>query len=71
MGASKHIKIAMTDKNIKPGALAAALGYDEDKRQVFYNKISRDTMKFEDVEKIADVLGCDVVLVDRITKKLY
>lgn len=68
MGASKHIKIAMTDKNIKPGAVASVLGYDN---QVFYNKISRDTMKFEDVEKIADVLGCDVVLVDRITKKIY
>lgn len=69
MGASKHIKIAMTDKNIKPGAVAAVLGYDD--KQVFYNKISRDTMKFDDVEKIADVLGCDVVLIDRITKKVY
>lgn len=68
MGASKHIKMAMTDKNIKPGAVAVALGYDN---QVFYNKISRDTMKYDDVEKIADVLGCDVVLVDRITKKTY
>jgi len=69
MGASKHIKIAMTDKNIKPGAVAAVLGYDD--KQVFYNKISRDTMKFDDVEKIADALGCDVVLIDRVTKKVY
>ena len=69
MGASKHIKTAMLDKGIKPGAVAVALGYDD--KQVFYNKISRDTMKFSDVEKIADALGCDVVLIDRETKKTY
>ena len=68
MGASKHIKTALIDKNIKPGAVAAALAMDP---QAFYNKINRDTMKYTDVEKIADVLGCDVVLMDRETKKYY
>ena len=68
MGASKHIKTAMLDKGIKPGAVAVALGSDP---QVFYNKICRDTLKFSDVEKIADALGCDVVLIDRETKKTY
>lgn len=68
MGASKHIKICMTDKKIKPGAVADQLG---ENAQVFYNKLFRDTMRFSDVEKIADVLGCDVVLVDRVTGKIY
>ena len=68
MSASKHIKIALTSKNIKPGTVADALGVD---RQVFYTKLYRDTMKYNDVEKIADVLGCDVVLIDRQTKEIY
>ena len=68
MGASKHIKICMTDKGIKPGEVASALGYDP---QAFYNKVNRDTMKFADVEKIADIMECDVLLVDRKTGKTY
>lgn len=68
MSASKHIKTAMINKNIKPGSVADALGVD---RQVFYNKISRDTMKYKDVEKIADALGCDIVFLDRENKNIY
>lgn len=68
MGASKHIKIAMASKNIKPGAVADALGVPA---QTFYNKINRDTMKFSDVETIAAALGCDVVLIDKETGKTY
>ncbi len=68
MGASKHIKIAMIEKGIKPGTVADALGMDA---QVFYNKVSRDTMKFTDAETIADILGCDIVFVDRETGKRY
>ncbi len=69
MGAGKHIKQCMLDKNIKSGSLAEALGYEQ--KQVFYNKLSRDKMSFDDVEKIADLLGCDLLLVDRETGKTY
>ncbi len=69
MSASKHIKIAMLQKNIKPGAVADLLGYD--KKQSFYNKINRDSMSFDDAEKIADALGCDIVFIDRQTKNIY
>jgi len=68
MSASKNIKVVLTKKNIKPGAVADALGVD---RQVFYNKLSRDTMKYNDVEKIADALGCDIVFIDKQTKEIY
>ena len=68
MSASKNIKVVLTKKNIKPGAVADALGVD---RQVFYNKLSRDTMKYNDVEKIADALGCDIVFIDKQTKVIY
>jgi hypothetical protein len=68
MSASKNIKVVLTKKNIKPGAVADALGVD---RQVFYNKLSRDTMKYNDVEKIADALGCDIVFKDKQTNEIY
>ena len=69
MGAKKHIKLAMTDKNIKSSEVAEALKID--KIQAFYNKVNRDTMSFKDAEKIANALGCDIVFIDRETKKMY
>jgi len=68
MSASKQIKKVMIEKNIKPGAVAENLGMDP---QVFYNKLFRDTMKYNDVEKIADALGCDIVFKDRQTNDIY
>lgn len=68
MGATKHIKICMVDKNIKSGEVAAKLGALP---QTFYNKLARDTMRFSEVEEIAAALGCDVVLIDRETGKTY
>ena len=68
MSASKHIKKCMIEKEIKAGNLAEKLGMMP---QTFYNKLSRDSMSFSDAEKIADALGCDVVLIDRTTQKIY
>ena len=68
MSASKTIKKCMISKGVKPGFVADRLG---DNKQVFYNKLSRDTMKYNDVEKIADVLDCDVVFQDRQTGEIY
>lgn len=61
MGASKLLKKGFIEKNVKPGAVADALGVD---RQVFYNKINRDKMSFADAEKIAAAAGLRFVLID-------
>ena len=68
MGATKHIKSAMAYKDIKSGEIAAKL---DRLPQTFYNMLNRDAMRFSEVEQIADVLGCDVVLQDRITGKTF
>ena len=67
MSATTTIKKCLIEKGLKTGALADLLG---ENKTTFYNKISRDTMKYNDVEKIADVLGCDVVFRDRNTGKI-
>lgn len=68
MGASEHIRAAMKDKGIKTEELSKAVGKPT---QSIYNMIYRNTMKFAMVEEYADVLGCDVVLRDRETGKIY
>lgn len=68
MGASRKIKTVAMAKGIKTKDLAEAYG---DLTQTFYNKLHRDTMKYDEVEKIADALGCDVVFRDRETGKIY
>lgn len=70
MGAAKHIKMALADKDIKSGDLAELIGYG-DRKQTFYNKLSRDKMSFEDVEEVARAIGCEVVLLDKETGKTY
>ena len=56
MSASKQIKQAMLEKNIKVSDLAEKIGM---KPQPLSTKLYRDTMSYSDVEKIADALGCD------------
>ena len=68
MGASEHIKAALKDKNMTQVVLAKKLGM---LGQTFRNSLSRNTMSFETVEKIADKLDCEVVLRDRHTGKIY
>ena len=58
----------MIEKNIKVGELAERIGM---KPQPLSNKLFRDTMSYTDVEKMADVLGCDVKIVDRETGKEF
>lgn len=67
MGMSKAIKDAMKYKGIKSNQLADLLGRD---RQVFYNWLYKDTMGDKVIE-VADALGCDVVLIDRKTRKQF
>ncbi len=68
MSAGKIIKKCMVDKGIKSGTLAEKLG---DNKQVFYNKLYRDSMKFSEVERIAEALGCEIVFKDKETGKIY
>ena len=37
----------------------------------FKNKLGRNTMRFAEVEQLMDELDCDIVFVDRKTKKVY
>lgn len=68
MGASKHIKRVLFEKEIKTADLAGKI---DKPLQSLYNQLNRDTWKFSEVEKIADCLNCDVVFIDRDTKKVY
>lgn len=67
-GASKHLKMAMLDKGITQIAFAEKIGKP---KQSLYNMMSRDSMSYKTVEELADVLGCDVVLRDRETGRIY
>lgn len=69
MGASKKIKKALYDKDILQMDFAQMLGYKS--INSFYNMLSRDNMTFAVVERWADALGCDIVLKDRETGKIY
>lgn len=69
MGASKKIKKALIDKGIKQKELAEVLGYKS--INSLYNMLNRDNMTFENAERWANAIGCDVVLRDRETGKIY
>ena len=68
MGASKHIRRVLFEKEIKTEVLANKMGKQ---LQVLYNQLSRDSWKFSEVESVADLLDCDVVFIDRKTGKQY
>lgn len=65
----KLIKKVMLDKEMQSGELADKLESD---RQVFYNWLYKpDTEAFVKLINIADLLDCDVALVDRTTGQIY
>ena len=68
MGASKHIKAALKAKKISQIEFAELSGKP---LQTIYNTLHRDTMTYETAERYADVIGCDVVLIDRETGETY
>ncbi len=68
MGASKHIERALFEKDLTKKQLAEMLGKPP---QSMWNQFNRNTWKYSEVEKIADILGCDVVLKDRETGAEY
>jgi len=68
MGASKHIERTLFEKNLSKKQLAEMLGKPP---QTMWNQFNRNTWKFSEVEKIADLLGCDIVFKDRENGKEY
>lgn len=68
MGVARRLKTIMVYKGVTAVSLAKALGKAT---QTFYNMLQRDVMKYSEVEKIADALGCDIILRDRETRQEF
>ena len=68
MGAAKAIKQLMQEQNISVSQLASALGIQA---QSMSNKLYRDSFSFDEVVRIADILGSDVKLIVRDTGKEF
>ena len=68
MGAAKVIKQIMYEQNVSVGQLASALGIQP---QSLSNKLYRDSVSFDDVVRIADILGSDVKITIRETGKEF
>ena len=68
MGAAKVIKQIMYEQNVSVGQLASAFGIQP---QSLSNKLYRDSFSFDDVVRIADILGSDVKITIRETGKEF
>lgn len=68
MSASKIIKQLLIERNISVKDLARNLGITP---QSMSNKLYRDNFSFSEVNKIADLLNCDVKLITRDTNKEF
>lgn len=68
MGASDKLKAIMKHKKIKQAELAEITGKDS---QSLRNMLYRDNMTYATIEQLADALGCDIVFIDRKTRKQY
>lgn len=68
MGAAKVIKQIMYEQNVSVSQLASTLGIQP---QSLSNKLYRDSFSFDDVVRIADILGSDVKITIRETGKEF
>lgn len=68
MGIAKNIKVAVKDKDMTQKDIAESLGIP---LQNLYNQLHRDAFTVRKASQIANVLDCDIVLMDRKTKKIY
>lgn len=68
MGASDKLKAIMKHKNIRQIDLASQTGKEA---QTLRSMLYRDNMTYASVEQLADALGCDIVFIDRKTRKQY
>lgn len=64
----QKVKIICANRNMTQKELAKIHGDDY---QIWCNKMHRNTMRLSEVERIMDELDCDIVFVDRKTKKVY
>lgn len=64
----KKLRQICLDKDMDLSDVAEKFGITAES---FYVKMSRNTMKINDVEKMADALDCDIVFRDRKTGKIY
>lgn len=62
MGAREHIKRALSIKGLTVKGLAERLDIPY---QTMRNRLSRDKMTFDGVERIADAIDCEVVFVEK------
>lgn len=62
------IRSVMAKKNIKISTLAEMLG---DNRRTLANTLQYNKMSLNKFAEISDVLGCDIVLVDRETGETF
>lgn len=68
MAVSKIIKQIMIERNISVKELADEL---EILPQSMSNKLYRDNFSFEEVQKIANILECDICIITRDTGKSF
>lgn len=68
MGAAKIIKQLLIERDMTVKGLAEAM---EIQAQSMSNKLYRDSFSYEEVEKIANILGCDVKIITRDTNKEF
>ena len=68
MGASKAIRQVMIERNIGIKELASLLDIQT---QSMSTKLYRDNFSYNEVEKIANFLNCDLVLITRDSNKQF
>ena len=68
MSGAKMMRMVLLDKEISHAAFARKINKPV---QTWYNILQRDAMSVKALEEFANEVGCDVVLVDRQTKKMY
>lgn len=66
--AARMFKKVLIDRDMTQADLAQVLGLSFN---TVRNTLYKDNMKFDTMVKWADVLGCDVVLIDRDTGEIY
>ena len=68
MKVKNKLKQICIEKEMTLADLADKYGMNHN---AFYVKLSRNNLRFDTVEQLADCLDCDVAIVDRNTKKVY
>ena len=67
-GGARIINMAVASKKITQKELAERCGMPT---QSLYNMLGRNTLTVKSLQTLADAIGCDVVLKDRETGKIY